>query len=470
MDASAAHVCALAVFQNLLNQELVKSIHLYRGEDGSASAIQREFMFSPNSYKQIAQARGADEGGINIMDVEEFMANLQEGEEHGLWMCIFHYNCNASSIKFAIPNILNPMRNPGLRALPELTNDLDCIRRLGERVDSGCPKKCAGGLVDDRIWTTADENCESTDMQPSFLGIKGLWPTIPRLASVQDFVGRSGGTLQDSMVGAQIENSYEIGDICSEENPNLREPITQFFPDYASFDLNQADYLFSCEKQNLKSDYKARLNAENNAVFSSMKQTEDPEIAICGNSSMLCCTTSIEELPQSMEKNGNKQVHRAPTQRVANIALKDLVKYFDVPITEASKRLKVGLTVLKRKCREFGIPRWPHRKIKSLNSLIQNLQEEAKIQEREDQLAAMAVMKRTRILETERQRIEKKPGTEIHKDTKRFRQDIFKRRHRANALKRRYESSDTNLEDENSSVSTMLTLMMDQGKTSSSTK
>jgi hypothetical protein len=45
-----------------------------------------------------------------------------------------------------------------------------------------------------------------------------------------------------------------------------------------------------------------------------------------------------------------------------------------MPITQASKELKVGLTVLKKRCREFGIPRWPHRKMKSLDSLIQNIQ------------------------------------------------------------------------------------------------
>lgn len=65
---------------------------------------------------------------------------------------------------------------------------------------------------------------------------------------------------------------------------------------------------------------------------------------------------------------------RAATADIARIALKDLVKYFDLPIAEASRNLKVGLTVLKRKCRELGIPRWPHRKIKSLDNLIRNLQ------------------------------------------------------------------------------------------------
>ena len=51
-----------------------------------------------------------------------------------------------------------------------------------------------------------------------------------------------------------------------------------------------------------------------------------------------------------------------------------LSQFFDMPILEASKKLKVGHGVLKKRCRFFGIPRWPHRKMKSLNSLIHNIQ------------------------------------------------------------------------------------------------
>lgn len=70
----------------------------------------------------------------------------------------------------------------------------------------------------------------------------------------------------------------------------------------------------------------------------------------------------------------DKKKKRATSEDVAKIDLEDLVKYFDLPILEASTRLNVGLTVLKKKCREFGIPRWPHRKIKSLDGLIHELQ------------------------------------------------------------------------------------------------
>lgn len=129
-----------------------------------------------------------------------------------------------------------------------------------------------------------------------------------------------------------------------------------------------------------------------------------------------------------------KKKKRAPTEHVASIAASDLAKYFDLPITEASRNLKVGLTALKRKCREFGIPRWPHRKMKSLDTLIHDLQEEAVRQERENKAAAMAVTKRQRMLESEKESIKRKPFMDIQSETKRFRQDVFKRRHRAKAL------------------------------------
>lgn len=54
------------------------------------------------------------------------------------------------------------------------------------------------------------------------------------------------------------------------------------------------------------------------------------------------------------------------------LELEEIQKYFDMPITKAAKELRVGLTVLKKRCRELNIMRWPHRKIKSLKSLIHN--------------------------------------------------------------------------------------------------
>lgn len=60
--------------------------------------------------------------------------------------------------------------------------------------------------------------------------------------------------------------------------------------------------------------------------------------------------------------------------RLTDIGFNEIKNYFHMPITRAAKEMNVGLTLLKKRCRELGIPRWPHRKIKSLSSLMHNVQ------------------------------------------------------------------------------------------------
>lgn len=90
--------------------------------------------------------------------------------------------------------------------------------------------------------------------------------------------------------------------------------------------------------------------------------------------------TPVQELdmmydPTEEEKRNNVEVVRGRNgrQKSSALQLEEIQKYFDFPITRAAKELNVGLTVLKKRCRELNIARWPHRKIKSLNSLIHNV-------------------------------------------------------------------------------------------------
>lgn len=55
------------------------------------------------------------------------------------------------------------------------------------------------------------------------------------------------------------------------------------------------------------------------------------------------------------------------------LSRKTISQYFYMPITQAAKELNVGLTLLKKRCRELGIRRWPHRKLMSLQTLIKNV-------------------------------------------------------------------------------------------------
>jgi hypothetical protein len=52
----------------------------------------------------------------------------------------------------------------------------------------------------------------------------------------------------------------------------------------------------------------------------------------------------------------------------------ELSSCFHLPSEAACRKLGIGLTVLKRQCRKFGIKRWPFRKMKSLDRLITNVQ------------------------------------------------------------------------------------------------
>jgi len=57
-----------------------------------------------------------------------------------------------------------------------------------------------------------------------------------------------------------------------------------------------------------------------------------------------------------------------------NISFAELSKYFHLPINQVAKEVGVCATILKKICRKNGIPRWPHRKIKSLDKMIANLE------------------------------------------------------------------------------------------------
>ncbi|RLN11319.1 protein RKD2 [Panicum miliaceum] len=125
---------------------------------------------------------------------------------------------------------------------------------------------------------------------------------------------------------------------------------------------------------------------------------------------------------------GAGQRARPPEETALTFEL--VSQYFYMPIMQAARELNVGLTLLKKRCRELGIPRWPHRKMKSLQSLINNVQvlQEAGKATGEEQLRAVVEM-----LQQEKQLLEQRPYVQLEEKTKRLRQACFK----ANYKKRR---------------------------------
>lgn len=51
------------------------------------------------------------------------------------------------------------------------------------------------------------------------------------------------------------------------------------------------------------------------------------------------------------------------------------MQVYHLPISEAAEGLDIGVTVLKKYCRKFKVPRWPFRKLKSMEKLIVSVED-----------------------------------------------------------------------------------------------
>ncbi|KAI3504660.1 hypothetical protein L2E82_46592 [Cichorium intybus] len=138
------------------------------------------------------------------------------------------------------------------------------------------------------------------------------------------------------------------------------------------------------------------------------------------------CEQQQKKLDQQVD-NGNIGDRGCDSNYPLRMALsKEMIsQYFYMPISDAAKELNVGITLLKKRCRDLGIRRWPHRKLMSLQTLITNVKQELgtssgngvdqeKLQE--------AIMR----LENEKKKMEEVPDLQLEDNTKRLRQACFK--------------------------------------------
>ncbi|KAI8110897.1 hypothetical protein M9434_004471 [Picochlorum sp. BPE23] len=81
---------------------------------------------------------------------------------------------------------------------------------------------------------------------------------------------------------------------------------------------------------------------------------------------------SLTELASKRGKRKREQYHK-PLKGGTSIL--ELAQFFHLPINEAAKKLDICPTVLKKICRKHGLPRWPHRKLQSIERELVKLQE-----------------------------------------------------------------------------------------------
>ncbi|KAL8465085.1 hypothetical protein ACS0TY_034545 [Phlomoides rotata] len=126
------------------------------------------------------------------------------------------------------------------------------------------------------------------------------------------------------------------------------------------------------------------------------------------------------------EKRKKRCRHDEEESNSKKLTRKMISQYFYMPITQAARELNVGLTLLKKRCRELGIRRWPHRKLMSLQTLINN---EFGKEESEAKLKVSL-----EILEQEKKLMEEIPDMQLEDKTKRLRQAFFKANYKKRKL------------------------------------
>ncbi|XP_062074862.1 protein RKD4 [Humulus lupulus] len=118
-----------------------------------------------------------------------------------------------------------------------------------------------------------------------------------------------------------------------------------------------------------------------------------------------------EEVIMSCRGNSN---NKSKKKKVVELELDVIQKYFNVPIKEAAMELGIGVTRLKKRCRELNIMRWPHRKLKSLKYLLKNVKKMG--------LSSNEIM----MLEEQQRLVEEAPDMELTERAKKLRQACFK--------------------------------------------
>lgn len=141
---------------------------------------------------------------------------------------------------------------------------------------------------------------------------------------------------------------------------DFNSPALLPHPQFMDFEEISSDFALLDQNEDIMVDAKP------------IKTVEDSFDHHCGNITN-SGGSSTEAVSVIHEREYGQKIRSFRRKRTASLGLDEIQKYFDFPISKAAKEMNVGLTLLKKRCRELNIMRWPHRKIKSLKSLIHNV-------------------------------------------------------------------------------------------------
>ncbi|KAL7098787.1 hypothetical protein ACP275_09G040600 [Erythranthe tilingii] len=157
-------------------------------------------------------------------------------------------------------------------------------------------------------------------------------------------------------------------------------------------------------------------------------------LPIESSTNIISTTRKEEQEEDQVEVNTNNSIGSSKKL----LSRETVSQYFYMPITQAARELNVGLTLLKKRCRELGIRRWPHRKLMSLQTLIKNVQENGEEGETTKLKGSLET------LVQEKKLMEEIPDMQLEDKTKRLRQSFFKANYKKRKLMGMVSTNDSN--------------------------
>jgi len=135
------------------------------------------------------------------------------------------------------------------------------------------------------------------------------------------------------------------------------------------------------------------------------------------------CLARLNKADKTKENaRASSDPHPHPQTDLNDLDLKVIATLFHLPISEAAKHLGVGATVLKKRCRRLGIPRWPYRKLKSLDNVSSNLEKYChKAVDSKERFQELQT-----ILRSQKEAMIQKPSIGFDPELRRLRQELFK--------------------------------------------
>ncbi|PNH12387.1 Protein RKD3, partial [Tetrabaena socialis] len=134
-----------------------------------------------------------------------------------------------------------------------------------------------------------------------------------------------------------------------------------------------------------------------------------------------------------LDSDKQRAVRNGVCARIASITKDKLQQVYHLNIEEAARELGIGMTKLKEHCRTLGIPRWPSRKLKSMDKLIESLNERASTEPATKEVIADILAE----IESFKRAIYENPCLEVEEDIKRLRQSNFKKEYQQRQVEQR---------------------------------